>query len=82
MWRYICGLLFESCDGLYSCVESSSNMFNSNVESFFSGFRVGYICDLVDNSRSVGKVVSVVCTISSSGCILADLMAVPRFCSL
>ena len=50
---YIYVVLFESCAGLYPCVESSSIKFRSEVESFLSGLRVGYICDFVLDSRSV-----------------------------
>ena len=46
-------VLFESCDGLHPCVESSSNKFDSEVKKFLSGLIVGYICDFALDSMSV-----------------------------
>ena len=74
-------MLFESCDGLFSCVEASSNTFDSDVENFvsFLVFRVGKNSDLANDSRSVEYVVPCTCTISSGGCIVSVLIAVPGF---
>ena len=61
---YIYIVLFESCEGLYLCVESPSNKFDSEVESFLRGLIVGYTCDFLLNSMSVLKIVFGICTIS------------------
>ena len=42
MLRYIYIELLESREGLNSCVESSSDKFDSEVENFLSDLRVGY----------------------------------------
>ena len=52
MLRYKYNELFDSCEGLFPCFESSSNKFDSEVERFLSGVIVGYICDFVLDSMS------------------------------